>query len=414
MKKQEAVRDENKITIIPEYGRQRLLTYAESFQDLAELFEEEDNAHNDSWEEQKDRQDYLWKRKLQENQGLLAEHLKEMAHIMVQVAKETYLYRPAGERKFRQMAKFLKESGILLKNYFELEREDGHMELALTMKSAGDKHGRFGDIDRVSVEDIADYISVAVNRRLCASKNTPFYMTREWNTYYFMQEPAFHILTGVAKAVKETEKISGDNYSFYEADTGKMEILLSDGMGSGEKASGDSERVIEIMERLFEAGFSKEAAVQMVNGALAATAQEQNMPTLDICEIDLYTGLCDFLKVGAASTYIKRGQLVDMLSARNLPLGVFSQIEPDVIRRTLQSGDYIIMLSDGIADALSQGIGEEALPEIIGRMDYGSPKEIANQILGYCIRQSRGQIRDDMTVLVTGIWNQVENVEPLC
>lgn len=183
-----------------------------------------------------------------------------------------------------------------------------------------------------------------------------------------------------------------------------MTALLSDGMGSGEKACQDSERVVELMERLLEAGFQKEAAVQMINGALAAMENEQNMSTLDVGEINLYTGDCDFIKVGAACTYIKRGQLVDRLSSRNLPLGVFQQMEPEVMHRTLQGGDYVIMLSDGILDALSQGIGEEILPEVIGRMDYGNPGEIANQLLGYCIKESKGQIRDDMTVLVIGIW----------
>ena len=61
----------------------------------------------------------------------------------------------------------------------------------------------------------------------------------------------------------------------------------------------------------------------MVNGAMAAAGQEQVMSTLDVCDIDLYTGKCEFVKVGAASTYIKRGRLVDRLSSRNLPLGVF-------------------------------------------------------------------------------------------
>ena len=46
MKKQAEIRDDNKITIIPEYGRQRLLTYAESFRDLADLFEGEDTELN--------------------------------------------------------------------------------------------------------------------------------------------------------------------------------------------------------------------------------------------------------------------------------------------------------------------------------------------------------------------------------
>lgn len=460
MRKQIDVRDENKITIIPEYGRQKLLMYAESFQELAEWMENEESEDTLQREEEDSRavgiqgqeeipargmpagamqsekkqevegamlsgdnimrqdsivrQEYLYRKKLLENQGLLAEHLKEMAHIMARVAKETYRYHPMGERRFRQMSRLLRESEILLKSFFELESEDGHLEISLTMKSAGDRCGKFGDQEHISMEDVADYISVALNTRLCIAKNTPLYLTREWNTYYFVEEPTYHLLTGVAKAVKETEKISGDNYSFYEIENGKMAVLLSDGMGSGEKACADSERVIEMMERLLEAGFREESAVQMINGALAAKEQEQNMSTLDICKIDLYTGECDFVKIGAACTYIKRGQLVDRISNRSLPLGIFQQADTQIMHRTLQNGDYVIMLSDGVLDALSQGIGEEILPEVIGRLDCENPNEMANQILGYCIHQSKGQIRDDMTVLVTGIWNQVENGEMLC
>ncbi len=137
-----------------------------------------------------------------------------------------------------------------------------------------------------------------------------------------------------------------------------------------------------------------------------AAGQEENLSTLDICDINLYTGACEFMKVGAACSYIKRGRLVDRLSALNFPLGVFGQIETESLHRVLQSGDYVIMLSDGILDALSQGIGEEVLPEIIGRIEYANPNEIANQILAYCLKQSGGQVRDDMTVLVIGVWEK--------
>ena len=290
-----------------------------------------------------------------------------------------------------------------------MEHEDGHWEISLTMRNLGEKRIMAGESEHISTEDVADFISVAMNTRLCPSKNSPMYLTKEYNPYYVLEEPPYHLMTGFAKAVKEGEKMSGDNYSFYEADTGKLVVILSDGMGSGEMANRDSGRVIEMMERLLEAGFAKESAVQMINGALAAAGQEQNMSTLDICSMDLYSGECEFVKVGAACTYIKRGHLVDRLSAQNLPLGVFQQIEPEVMSRTLQNGDYVIMLSDGVLDALSQGLGEEILPEIIGRMEYTNPNEMANQILAYCIKQSKGQIRDDMTVLVTGIWDQSED-----
>lgn len=405
MRKQTEVRDNNKLTIIPEYGRQRLLSYAESFRDLADLFEREDADFEEiNGNDPEDRQDYLWQRKLQENQELLAEHLKEMAHIMAEVAKETCLYRPMGERKYKQVSRLLRESGILINNFFELEREDGHIEVSLTMKIISEKYTKLGE--QVCIDDVADLISVALNTRLREARNTPQYLTPDWNTYYFVEEPDYHLLTGVAKAVKETEEVSGDNYSFYEAENGRVVAILSDGMGSGEKACAGSGRVIEKMERLLEAGFRKEPAAQMINGALAAVGQEDNMSTLDMCDINLYTGECEFMKAGAACSYIKRGRLVDRLSALNFPLGVFGQIEPETIHRVLQSGDYVIMLSDGILDALSQGIGEEMLPEIIGRTEYTNPNEIANQILAYCLKQSNGQVRDDMTVLVIGLWKK--------
>ncbi|MDD6810383.1 MAG: SpoIIE family protein phosphatase [Lachnospiraceae bacterium] len=398
MRKQEESREEDLIAVIPEYGRQKLLGYAESFRDLAELFEEDEEPED--YNEDKNRQEYLWQKKLCENKGLLADHLKEMAHIMTDVAKETYRYHPVGERKYKQVAHLLRESGILLKNFLVLENEDGHMELNLVMKTQLQEN--------IVIEDVADLISVAMNMRIQAAKSGPVFMTREWNSYHFLEEPKYHILTGVAKAVKETEKISGDNYSFCEMEQGRTIMILSDGMGSGEKACKESEKVIEMMERLLEAGFRKEAAVQIINGALAAGGQEQSMSTLDVCELNLYTGDCDFIKVGAACTYIKREHLVDRLSARNLPLGIFQQIEPETLHRQLQDGDYVIMLSDGVLDALSQGIGEEILPEIIGKTAHTNPGEIANQILSYCLHQSRGQIRDDMTVLVIGIWNRME------
>ena len=393
MRKRAEIKEDNIVTIIPEYGRQKLLGYAASFQELAELFEED---KPEGTPEEKDRQEYLWQKKLFESRGLLADHLKEMAHIMADVAKEAYQYRPVGERKYRQAAHYLKEAGILLKNMMILENDDGHLTLSLMLKPQTQEN--------ITVQDVADLVSVAMNVRLRASGQAPLFLAGEWSVYYFQEEPSFHILTGFAKATKETEKISGDNYTFCETEQGRMAAILSDGMGSGEKASEESGKVIEMMERLMEAGFRKEAAVQIINGALAAGEQEQNMSTLDICDLNLYTGACEFIKIGAACTFIKRDHLVDRLSARNLPLGVFQQIEPETIHRQLQDGDYSIMLSDGVLDALEQGIGEEILPELIGKISHTNPGEIARQILNYCLHQSKGKIRDDMTVLVIGIW----------
>ena len=78
----------------------------------------------------------------------------------------------------------------------------------------------------------------------------------------------------------------------------------------------------------------------------------------------------------------------------------------EVVGRTLMDGDYIIMVSDGVLDALSQGIGEDMLSELIGGSNLENPGEMANALLNFCIHQCRGHIRDDMTILVIGIWKK--------
>ena len=122
MKRRTSLREEDRIDVIPEYGRQKLLAYADSFRDLADLFEDTQAKDEPSGEEPADRQEYLCRRRLQESQGLLAEHLKEMAHILAVTARETCRCRPMGERRYKQIAALLKDSGIVLKDFLELEQ----------------------------------------------------------------------------------------------------------------------------------------------------------------------------------------------------------------------------------------------------------------------------------------------------
>lgn len=51
---------------------------------------------------------------------------------------------------------------------------------------------------------------------------------------------------------------------------GKLILLLSDGTGSGEDASRGSGRVMDLMEKMLEAGFGTEASVNLLNSALYA------------------------------------------------------------------------------------------------------------------------------------------------
>ena len=366
---------------------------------MAESFREtENNRENTDIVLENDRRDYIWQKRLNENKDLMIAHLQEMAQIMTQLAEESRRCVPMGERRFKQVSHALREVDIQLKNLYLIENETGRMEVTLTMRNIKKNN--------LSSEEIGDLLSVLLNMRLVGAQDNAFFVGADWETFYYVEEARFHVLTGVAKATKETERISGDNYAFFEANMGNLTVVLSDGMGSGEKANNDSTMVVELMQKFLEAGFQMETAIQMINSALLAGGENANMSTLDLCSMDLYSGECHFVKVGSASSYIKRQHLVDRISSGNLPMGVFKKPDLEAVGRTLMDGDYIVMISDGVLDALSQGIGEDMLSELIGNTNLENPGEMANAILNFCIHQSRGKIRDDMTVLVIGIWKR--------
>lgn len=400
MKKQPDVEKESFASILPDYGKRKLMTYAESIRELASNLEDSGNGEeiDKAGNSVVDRKDALWQKRLLENKSLMADQLREMSKIMADLAKENRRCVPMSSRRFKQIAHAFREVELQLKNLYLIENENGRTEISITLRSRGK--------NALSSDEIGDLLSVLLGTPLSSRQDNKFFLSENFETLYYMEESRYHTLTGVAKAVKETEQISGDNYSFFEMETGNLTAILSDGMGSGEKACADSTMVVELIQRFLEAGFQMEIAIQMINSILLSGGEQSNLSTLDVCSMDLYRGECHFVKVGSSGSYIKRQHLVERISSGNLPLGIFQKPDVESIGRTLMDGDYVIMLSDGVPDALSQGIGEDMLSEYIGSLAMENPGEIANAILRFCIQQSRGHIRDDMTIMVIGIWER--------
>ncbi len=377
--------------LLSEYGKQKLLAYADSFKEIARTLDG-DFKWNLSEES---RQSRLCNRKIWENRCMLADNLSEMAAVMAKIAGEVFSYRPFPERKHKKLVQLMKTEGIIINDLFYIENKEGRTKINVTMQTLRP--------EGLSAEEVADILSVCLDTRLVPAVNCPYFVDKDARNYTFIEEAKYVLLTGSAKAVKETEQKSGDNYAVIESEKGKLTLLLSDGMGSGEKACEDSELVLDLMEKLMETGYGPGAAANLVNSALIAKGEEQNMSTLDICEIDLYDGVCEFIKIGAAASFIKRGHMVEQIVTDSLPLGIFKGIEGDSVKRRLMDGDYVFLFSDGIIDAMESDYKED-LGVLISNLDKQNPKELAESILQQVLKKTKGRIRDDMTVLVFGIW----------
>lgn len=389
MRKTEMAERQMQGLLVSDYGKKKLLGYADSFCSLAKTFTYRKKEEGEG----ADRQALLMKRRLLEDREILADNLQEIARIIRTLAQEEQPLYPFKERELKKIIRACKEQGILVRSIYRTQDEVCGMKLAVSMK-----------VDErcvMTVEEAAEFFSVLFGRRLLAERDSLFFLPGEYETIVFEEEAPFCILTGMAKATRENETVSGDTSSFIEQGNGNLIMALSDGMGSGEKAMADSELVIDLLERFSEAGFSKETAAEMINGVLVARTEEENMSTLDVCDINLYTGNCELLKIGSASTYIKHGEMIERVEADSLPLGIFHKIDVSGQKRQLADGDYIIMVSDGVVDGVDN---EEIFEQVLAQIKLQSPQEMANYILQFVLHKTMGRVQDDMTVLVLGLW----------
>lgn len=383
--------------VLTDYSRNRLLTYADSFKELADSLDFDFNGEGE------DRQQILERKRLWEKQQMLCENLTGMSNILSQMAAEVFHFESLPERQKKRIIHALRGEKIVVEDIFYIngpEQENGQFpgsSLGVHMwteKGSGYTAG-----------DVADMLSVLLDSRLLPGVTSPYRVDKEKRFFLFVEEPSFMVLPGYAKATRENEEVSGDNYSIVESVKGQFTLLLSDGMGSGEKAARDSEKVLDIMEKLLEAGYDITSAISLLNCSLSMAEEEQNMSTLDVCSLNLYTGMCRFRKVGAAATFLKSNSYVEKISMNTLPLGIFQNLDTQVVSRELIENDYIILVTDGVIESLAAGGYEEMLCSYIEDMQETNPGVMAKRILQLALRCSGGRIMDDMTVVVLGVFN---------
>lgn len=223
---------------------------------------------------------------------------------------------------------------------------------------------------------------------------------------YILKETAeYNCIYSKAMISKNKEDISGDSYTFVRTDDNHLIMAISDGMGTGAVAAADSGSVMDFMEEYVAAGFDITKAPEVINEAL--TYRHNDCPvTLDISDVDLNTGKVKMIKSGGAVTFIKRKNMVKYYFPSSLPLGVIDDITSYRQEEMLCDGDYLIMISDGVADSLPFYDKEKQLVRIISETKEEKPERMAEHILEECRYYNGISNKDDMTVLVLGIWNR--------
>ena len=159
-------------------------------------------------------------------------------------------------------------------------------------------------------------------------------------------------------------------------------------------------------ERFLEAGFSVETAIRMMNSAMVMKGADDLYSTVDLCKINLYTGMAKLYKIGAAATFIKRGAEVECITSQSLPVGAQVQMDISVQETKLTGGDFVVMVTDGVLEYLHVKKPEDTMQEIIESIQTNNPGILAKKIMERVMLFTGGKAKDDMTVLAACIWEK--------
>lgn len=339
-----------------------------------------------------------WYNRLLENREVIAQQLDAMAYIMEDCARE-YVDITREQGKLLAGVRYrLRERGGQVREVHLYEKQNGRLCLQLTLSA------KWGSC--IAVKDLAKAVSDGMHKTMIPVRDSKTLVGKEETVLTFEEQPLYRTLHGVARIPKDGAQVSGDNFSFLELEGGQSVITLSDGMGSGIRACKESEMVIELIERFLETGFRKETAIQMMNSAMVMQGEDGMFSTVDMAAIDLYTGVCEFYKIGAAATFIKRGDQVQSICAASLPVGIYPQVELERSSVNLKDGDFVILVSDGIMDFLSVPDPEETMKEVIASVQINNPEKLARLLMERVLLFTGGKAPDDMTILAAGIWER--------
>jgi stage II sporulation protein E len=339
-----------------------------------------------------------WYNRMAESREAIAGQLSEVANIIDDFSLDLYKTVETSEATKRQIIYELKSKHILVNRLAIFEKRNDKQEIYMT---ACTERGRC-----ITTKEAAMIISQVFGKRMRPAEGCKNVLSKDLDTFIFVEDAKYTVFTGMSRMTKEGGRISGDNYSFIYPDPGTVVMTLSDGMGTGEVACEESESVVELLEQFIEAGFRKESAIKLINSILVLRSEEQTFSTIDMSLLNLYTGVCDIIKIGASTTFIKREKLVETITSTTLPVGVLNQVDYDVVSKKLNDGDFVIMVTDGVMDCIPGDEKEKYLEDFILKLKMKNPRDIADAVLNKALDLNKGVPRDDMTVLVSGFWKK--------
>ncbi len=194
------------------------------------------------------------------------------------------------------------------------------------------------------------------------------------------------------------DKYCGDSLGIFDGKDGRLYAFISDGMGSGQEAALTSGICGLFLSKLLSEGNSCEGALKLLNGFLrnrGCGSIRECSATVDLLELDMFSGNASFYKSGAAPTYVFRNKNLFKLRSHTVPVGIIKELDLRKIDFTLSDGDLVVMVSDGVTD------GREECPWLFDLLRNQGENADTERLSELVVKYAKAEgATDDISVIV--------------
>lgn len=249
----------------------------------------------------------------------------------------------------------------------------------------------FDEPNRVDHTKIQKILSRTVGKEFKAAEISVVDMN---TVLTFWQKSEYEVTTAFAQIPFGENRVCGDKIETLDDVNGNSIAIISDGMGTGGRAAIDGTMTCSLMHKLIGSGFTFDSALRLVNSALIVKSRDESLATVDAVSINTYNGVCAFYKAGAAQSYVRSGEGLQVITHSSLPVGILRNVEFAKEELTLKRGDIILMLSDGVCGEDDNWIEDELLSWSTDNMH-----ELAVHIANTAKKKNGIKFEDDISVI---------------
>jgi serine phosphatase RsbU (regulator of sigma subunit) len=215
--------------------------------------------------------------------------------------------------------------------------------------------------------------------------------------------------------------IGGDTFD-YCLGRDVLHLSVTDAMGHGVASALNATLCVGSLRNTRRRGGSLIDQAAAANQALfehAASTGTEGFATGLLGRLDLRTGILEMVNAGHVDPYLLRdGEVNEVPLVVNLPLGMFADTVYRGTNLTLQTGDRLVLLTDGM---LERGAATVDVIAEIAKSRHLHPREVTRRLTDKILEVTGAALADDATLLVLDWYDEhgrreratVSGAEPL-